>query len=236
MNAVPECVWLLRHAETRTPDVFHGAESDVDLSALGERQAAALGLWLRDLRPDVVVSSAMLRARRTAAAAAEACTVPHAIEPLLHERRVGVLSGQPFDTVSGLWADTVAAWSRGDIDYTTPDAESYREVRQRALLAWSRLLEAHAGKRVVVVAHGITCKVLLLSLLPDFGPTGWHRLGRMANASVTPLSFQDDFWRADHVAVVPDPVAALNDGKPTGLGILPGRVAVSVVGLERERL
>lgn len=221
MNAVPACVWLIRHAETRTPDVFHGAESDVDLSDLGERQAAALGEWFREHRPEAVVSSAMLRARRTAAAVAAACSIPHGVEPLLHERRVGILSGRPFETIEGLWADTVAAWSRGEVDFTTTNAESYVEVEQRARRAWDRILEEHSGKRVMVVAHGITCKILLLSLLPGYGPQDWHRLGRIPNVGVTSLHFTEHGLQAESIALVPDLVAALNGGKPTGLGVTP---------------
>jgi len=221
MNDVPECLWLLRHAETRTPNVFHGAESDVDLSALGERQAEALGQWFHGLQPDVVVSSGMLRARRTAAAVAHVCGIPHVVESTLHERKVGHLSGKPFDTIEGLWADTVAAWSAGHIDFTTPEAESYVEVRSRALGGWERILKEHAGKRVVVVAHGITCKILLLSLLPGYGPEGWHRLGRIPNVDVTPLTIAAGIRQAESVAPIPETVASLNGGRPTGLGIIP---------------
>src|SRR5437879_1069482 len=37
-------VWLLRHAETANPAVFHAAESDVGLSARGQRSCGRLGL------------------------------------------------------------------------------------------------------------------------------------------------------------------------------------------------
>src|SRR2546423_1478349 len=37
-------VLMLRHGETSDPDVFHGAESDVGLSELGQRQAAGAAL------------------------------------------------------------------------------------------------------------------------------------------------------------------------------------------------
>ncbi len=50
-------VWLARHAETSTPTVFHGAESDVGLSEFGERQALASAEWFQTLRPTRLVSS-----------------------------------------------------------------------------------------------------------------------------------------------------------------------------------
>lgn len=81
---LPERVWLTRHAETAAPNVFHGAESDIGLSALGERQVAAVAQWFRPLGPTAVVSSAMRRAVDTAGPIASACGVPHLIEPDLH--------------------------------------------------------------------------------------------------------------------------------------------------------
>lgn len=215
---LPECVWLARHAETATPDVFHGAESDVGLSALGHRQAAAAAGWFVDRGPTAVVSSGMRRAVDTAAPVAAACGVPHVIEPDLHERRVGSLGGQSFAASEGPWADTVREWSAGYTAFTTPGAESFDEVAARVLGAWDRVTAAHPGGRVVVIAHGVVCKVLLLKLLDGWGPQDWVRLGRAPNLSTTELRPTGRGWDATRLLAVPPPVSALTDGRPTGLG------------------
>jgi probable phosphoglycerate mutase len=216
----PECVWLARHAETATPGVFHGAESDIGLSAIGHRQAAVAADWFRGLRPTAVASSAMRRAVDTAAPIAAACRVPHLVEPLLHERRVGDLGGRSFDAVGGPWADTVREWSAGNTAYTTPGAESFAEVATRVLAGWEQIISANPGGRVVVVAHGVVCKVLLLSLLDGWGPGGWVKLGRAANLSVTELRPAGAGWGGGELLVVPPTVLALTDGSATGLGRL----------------
>src|SRR4051812_41093539 len=101
---MPTRVLLLRHAESADPSVFHGAESDVDLSSRGRRQAERIADHLKSLSPAVVVSSAMRRALATARPIAEACAVALEVEPLLHERRVGpTLSGTPTSDPSGPW-------------------------------------------------------------------------------------------------------------------------------------
>ena len=64
---MPTRVFLLRHAESADPTVFHGYESDVDLGERGVRQAQAIAAELAAEKPDIVVSSAMRRAQRTAA-------------------------------------------------------------------------------------------------------------------------------------------------------------------------
>ena len=129
--SVPAKVWLLRHAETSTPAVFHGAESDVGLSDLGRRQAQAGAEWFRDLAPTAVVSSGMRRAADTAAPIAVTCGVPHLVEPGLHERRVGQLCGLSFSMTEGPWAETIREWAAGNSAYTSHGAESYDDVAAR---------------------------------------------------------------------------------------------------------
>lgn len=214
----PERVWLLRHAETVTPTVFHGAESDVGLSDLGRRQAAAAADWFRPLRPTAVISSGMRRALDTATPISTACGVALRTEPDLHERKVGALCGMEFSMVEGPWAETVKRWSSGESGYTSHGAESYDDLRARLLAAWDRVIEAAPDDRLVVVAHGVVCKVLLLTLLGGWGPEGWVRLGRVANLSVSELVATGAGWRADRLLTIPEPVAALSDGHPTGIG------------------
>jgi len=225
MNS-PECVWLLRHAETATPHVFHGAESDEVLSELGVRQAEALGEWFVGQRPTAVVSSAMRRAVSTAAPVAQRCKVPHTIEAGFHERRVGDFCGRAFAEVELPWRETVERWAAGDTRFTTPGAESYDDLRTRLLDAWHRTLAAHAGARLVIVAHGIVCKVLLLELLPGHGPTAWATLGRVPNVAVSCLRRTPSGYEAVPLLTVPEPVARLNGGLPTGLGPVAARPAV----------
>jgi broad specificity phosphatase PhoE len=210
-------IWLTRHAESAVPTVFHGAESDVGLSELGRRQADAAAGWFAGLGPTAVVSSGMIRARDTAAPIAVACGVAHHIEPELHERRVGVLSGTDFASNNGLWPQTIARWTAGETGFTTPGAESFDQLRDRLIPAVQRVADTFAGGRVVVVAHGVVCKVLLLTLLPGYGPANWVQVGHAPNLAVSELVY-DRSWAAVRLLDVPPPVAALTAGTPTGVG------------------
>ena len=202
-------IWLARHAESAAPTVFHGAESNIGLSELGRQQAEAAATWFKPHAPTVVVSSAMIRAKETAAPIAAACGVPHHIETELYERRVGELGGTSFSSQSGPWHETIHRWMAGDTSYTTPGAESFDELRDRLVPALERVARQFAGQRVVVVAHGVVCKVLLLTLLADRGPAGWQALGRVANLAVSKLQFDGTVWTAERLLEVPSPVAEL---------------------------
>jgi probable phosphoglycerate mutase len=213
----PECVWLLRHAETATPQLFHGAESDIGLSDRGRLQAAALADWFTDLRPTVAASSAMSRAVATAAPVAAKLGLRHHVEPTLHERRVGEFSGREFGEVEARWRETLEHWTAGDTAFTTPGAESYDDLRTRLLAAWRAVTAAHLGERLVIVAHGIVCKVLLLELL-GCGPAGWEALGKVPNVAVSTLTPMAAGYAVSELFVVPEPVLRVSGGVPTGLG------------------
>jgi len=203
---MPTRVYLVRHAETAQPDVFHGYESDVDLGPRGYRQAAALAPLIAALQPDVLVSSAMLRARRTAEAIARAVHLPVQIEPLLHERKVGDMSGTPIRGDFGVWPDTLARWVAGETWYAPAGAESFDQVRNRVLPVWDRVTLENQGKTLVIVAHGIVVRVILLRIVEGYNAADWPRLGRIANASLTEVVGCGRSWRAVRISHVPDEV------------------------------
>jgi len=110
----PSGLFLVRHGESAgnvASDAAHEAglpvidiairDMDVPLSALGERQAAAVGRWIGALpeaeRPRVVYASPYVRARTTAEIALDAAglrvdrDVTFVIDERLREREFGIL-------------------------------------------------------------------------------------------------------------------------------------------------
>jgi broad specificity phosphatase PhoE len=206
---MPTRVFLLRHGESADPSVFHGAESDVGLSARGRRQAEAVAPILAAEAPAAVVSSAMRRALETAAPIAAACGCPLSVEPDLHERRVGALSGTPFASADGVWPETLQRWLAGETSYAPPGAESFDAIRARVLPVWERLTRRHGGRCLVVVAHGVVCKVLFFSLLPGLGVRDWHRFGPVRNAALSELVLGEGGWQAVRLNDLPRSVGDL---------------------------
>lgn len=205
---MPTRVWLMRHAETDPPGVFHGFESDAGLSEFGRRQAAAAAPVVARWRPDAVYSSAMLRARQTAEPIAAACRLPLLIEPDLHERRMGVQAGTPAIPL-GVAPETLRRWTDGDTTYAPPGAESFDQLRDRALTAWDRITAAHPGQSIAIVCHGNVCRVLLISLLPGHTVADWATIGRMRNVAVSELVGEGRTWQAERIAEVPAEVRDL---------------------------
>lgn len=207
-------VWLMRHAETSAPKVFHGFESDIGLSDLGRRQADTLADVLAEIRPEVIVSSGMLRARLTAQPSVERLGVPWEIEPELHERKVGILVGMPSKNDHGIWPDTLRRWMNGEVEYASEGAESFAQIRDRVVVAFERVTTKHQGKRIAIVAHGIVCKVLLLSILPGKQPSDWLDLGPIRNLATSILERRAEGWHAEQLNLVPPAIATLSGDHP----------------------
>ena len=206
---MPTRVWLLRHAETAVPTVFHGAESDVGLSERGQRRANALAPILAELGPDAVVSSAMRRAILTASPIAAACGLSLRVEPELHERRVGILSGMPTVPEGPLWRETVAHLEVGDLEFATEGAESFADIQRRVIPVWERLTTEFVDRKMVVVAHGVVIRVLLLTILREWSPADWRRFPSVANLGVTQLTADNDVWLALRLCEIVDAVRAI---------------------------
>jgi broad specificity phosphatase PhoE len=188
-------ILLLRHAETSAPDRFHGAESDVGLGDRGRRQVEAVAAALAAESPHAVISSAMRRALDTAAPIARACGLAVRVEPRLHERKMGPLSGLSRDEGLAFYAEAKRRWRAGELDYTHPGGESFAAIRDRAVPVFRSLALEHLGQTVVVIAHGVVIRVLLTTLLADVTPADFDCFA-IDNTGVNDLRFRDGRWEA----------------------------------------
>jgi 2,3-bisphosphoglycerate-dependent phosphoglycerate mutase len=202
-------VLLIRHAESAAPHIFNGAESDIGLSERGLKQALTLAPIIAEFTPNRLVSSGMRRALETAKPIAKACSLPLLIEPDLHERRVGALSGTPFGAKDGVWPDTLARWINGETAYAPDGSESYEAIQQRVLPIWNRLTNGPDQETLVIVAHGVVCKILLLSVVSELDPSHWTRIGPIMNAGITELHWKNNDWAIIRLNEVPVQVAII---------------------------
>ena len=146
---------VIRHGETTwNSDGRQQGHLDSPLSALGLRQARAIADRLADERFDVLYSSDLERALRTAE-----CIVAHhdhaiRTDARLRERHLGIFQGLTLAEVAEKWPDVYARFASGDPDYEIPDGESLRQRYERMVAGVRDIAAAHPGQRVVIVAHG----------------------------------------------------------------------------------
>jgi probable phosphoglycerate mutase len=149
---------LIRHGETDwNRDRRIQGTTDIPLNDTGRAQARetaeALRARLDPAIPVTVVSSDLARARETAEIIATALDAEGPrVYPGLRERRYGEAEGMDVEEFRTRWGD----WRAAEV----PGAESWAELRQRALGALDAAVRDHreatgsTGATLIVVAHG----------------------------------------------------------------------------------
>ena len=176
---------LARHGQSLWNEArrFQGG-TDVELSALGRRQAEALGRAVRSRRLAAAYVSPMQRAFETATIALEGTRVPLVPIDELRELSLGEWEGCTVDEVSAREGDPYRRWVRAPLDCPPPGGEALPEVCDRVLRAIDRIAAAHPnGDDVLVVAHGGVISVYACHLLGCSFNTLWRL--RVDNCSLT---------------------------------------------------
>jgi probable phosphoglycerate mutase len=178
-------LYIARHGQSLWNEVrrFQGT-TDVALSALGTRQAEALGRAVRGRRLAAAYVSPMQRAVETARIALADTPVPIVPVDELRELSLGEWEGCTVDEVRGREGDPYLRWVRAPVDCPPPGAEALHEVAGRVVRAIDRIAAAHSnGDDVLVVAHGGVISVYACCLLGCSLNTLWRL--RIDNASLT---------------------------------------------------
>ena len=89
------------------------------------------------------------------------------------------------------------------------EAESFDDISRRVLPVWQRVTAECAGQTVILVAHGVVCKVLLLTLLPAYSVGDWKKIGPIHNVAISELQYEAEQWQAVRVNELPARVASL---------------------------
>lgn len=183
-------LYLARHGETdyNRRAIVQGRRINSRLNALGQAQAAALAERLADVTLDRIFTSTQTRAVETASAVA--ARHPHVpVVPLrdLEEMSWGRLEGEPSSPhTKAVFDEIYTRWAAGDYEARVPEGESILEVQARALRAYRHILDTSQGQTVLVVAHGRLLRVLLASVLSEYGLARMHDI-RHANTSLNRL-------------------------------------------------
>ena len=135
---------------------------------------------------DAVVTSPVRRTRESAEIVAELLGKPVEVEPGFAEMEFGHWDGLTFAEVAEKHGDELDAWL-GSLDVAPGGGESFREVEARVLAGLQRLLDAHAGRTVVVVSHVTPIKTLVAHAVD--APLGSVFRMELSPASVSVVSF-----------------------------------------------
>lgn len=226
----PAALWIVRHGESSgnvARDAAHAAgladiaidmrDVDVPLSALGERQAEALGRWFADIpaheQPSVVLSSPYMRAQQTTEIITRIIgtgdrSVRTGHDERLREKEFGILDRLTRAGIEQRHPEEAERRALvGKFYYRPPAGESWADVVLRLRSVLDSISLHYAGERVLIVAHQVVvlCLRYLLESMDEKTILAIDREGDVANCSVTEYGLESGdqamhLVRYNHVA------------------------------------
>ena len=210
----PTSLWIVRHGESAGNVARDAATAaglthidiatrdvDVPLSALGEEQAEALGRWFGAMpaaaRPNVVLASPYVRARRTAEIVRDAAglatdEVSFVFDERLREKEFGVLDRLTRVGIERFHPEQARLRALlGKFYHRPPGGESWCDVILRLRSAVETMSRDYHGERVLVVCHQVIvlCLRYLLERMTEEEILAIDREGEVANCSVTSYAY-----------------------------------------------
>jgi probable phosphoglycerate mutase len=213
----PERLWLVRHGQSQG-NVAHDAadeagaheiaidvrDIDVPLSALGERQAEAAGRWFAalpgDERPEVILSSPYVRARRTAEIMCKAGALAGGpgravVDERLREREFGIFDRLTTAGIRHRFPEEAAHRRRlGKFYHRPPGGESWADVILRLRSMLNTINLHYCDRRVLVVCHQVVvlCFRYVLEELGEQDILNIDKQSEVLNCGIAQYDFDPD--------------------------------------------
>jgi probable phosphoglycerate mutase len=148
---------LVRHGETNwNAERRLQGHTDIDLNARGLMQAEQMARALKriNLAFDVLYTSDLQRAAKTARAIEELFGTSAIAQTALRERHLGALQGLTTDEAPILEPDLWASHLSRNITEELRGGESIQQFADRIKVALEQIREQHLGKTILLVSHG----------------------------------------------------------------------------------
>ena len=206
---------LWRHGQTdwNIENRFQG-HSDIPLNDTGHRQVKKAAPLLKNLAPDRIISSDLIRAQQTAQALADICQLPVAIDAGLRETHGGKWEGKTGAQNREEDFDRFVNWLDGDDQPAGETGEKRSFIAQRAVSAIERALD-NSINTLIVVTHGGTARCILGKML-DMPMNQWSAIGGLSNASWSIIEnghHRDGWVLVEHNAgSLPEPIYGEESG------------------------
>ena len=125
-------IYLVRHGETELNQkkCYYG-HMDVGLSEKGVKQAKAIGAFFQNRSFDVVVSSPLIRAVKTAEYILGGREQKIVVDERLSEQNFGIFEGFTYEQLLERYPDEFQSWNQDFSGYRRPGGESFSDVRDR---------------------------------------------------------------------------------------------------------
>ena len=192
-------IYLIRHtqAQGNRYRMMQGSW-DGEITELGRKQIEALAERFSAIPVDAVYSSDLSRAVLTAEAAARHRGLPIQTRTALRELDVGPWEKCFFGNVRHDQPELARRFLEDAENWKMEGAETYGEVRERALGELRKIAEENEGKTVAVASHGITIRCIM-SGITGVSLSDRERLPIFRNTAVTKLLWDGGTFHVEYM-------------------------------------
>ena len=161
------------NGSTMTVDLLRHGQPDSDGCLAGHFDAALTVTGWEQLRKqmgqrtsyDLVVSSPLQRCSSFAQEYSKQNNLPLSIEDEWQEMGFGDWDGVPYKTLHERYPEALSNFWSDPWQHTPPNGETVAAFHQRIINAWQQLLDAYAGKSVLLVCHSGVIRQILADIL-----------------------------------------------------------------------
>ncbi|NUS72516.1 MAG: histidine phosphatase family protein [Corynebacteriales bacterium] len=191
MTARKVLIW--RHGRTQwNADGRIQGQADVALDEIGQAQAKAAARLLAAEKPELIISSDLVRAMDTARALGALLNLPIEEDKRLRERHFGLWQGLTAEEAAEQYPAGYAAWRRGE----QPDVdgvETEAALTERLVAAVNDAAQRAEGA-ICVVTHGGAARRAVVGMLELPQEHAW-RVEALGNCRWANLRRGDRGWR-----------------------------------------
>jgi phosphoserine phosphatase len=194
---------LMRHGETqwnREGRVM--GRHPIELSPEGRAQVEAAARFAHSIKPDLIITSPLVRARQTAEILSEGMGGIEILEDAdIAEVLYGRWEGLTYHDL--IEDEHYMRYRKAPHEMATPGGETIGEVQARGVAAVMRAISANHGRRVLFVSHGDIIRTVLCHFM-TMEIRHYHRI-RVDNATLSAVQIAGDFAEVKFMNLLADP-------------------------------
>ena len=192
-------IYLIRHSQAQGNRyrMMQGSW-DGEVTDLGRRQIEALAERFSKIPVDAVYSSDLSRAVLTAEAVARHRKLPIQTRTALRELDVGPWEKCFFGNLLHAQPGLARGFLEDAEHWKMDGAETYSEVRNRALAELRKIAEENEGKTIAVASHGITIRCIM-SGITGISLSDREHLPIFRNTAVTKLLWDCSKFQVEYM-------------------------------------
>jgi probable phosphoglycerate mutase len=169
-------IYITRHGETKW-NIEGRIQGHLDskLTNSGEEGAKKLKVRLSDKEIDVIVSSPLERAHKTARIIKGNRDIDIDLNSKLKEINCGEFQGYRFDEIWKKNPDAKENLKKDPFKFVYPKGESLEIFYSRVAEGFYEILEKHEGKNILIVTHGGTIRSILAEMFEKPNGSTWFK-------------------------------------------------------------